>query len=93
MAKRERRPRLLLVEWIDSEFVQEGWKSLAELAEYAGPGPCHSVGWEIKGKAKGHLMLACSLFGDGTEDDPYHAGEAITIPRVNIKRTRVLGQS
>lgn len=78
------RPKLVLVEWVDSAYLSGGWKSLEDIKAHT-PAPCKSVGWMVS-KTRAFLTLVPHF--DGCESG---LGDLIIPVRAVTKITPLVG--
>jgi len=81
--------KLVLIEWIDSEFAELGWRDLGELAgsKTGCPPVCQSVGWLIS-ESGGRKTIVSSL--DGDNPGAKHGAGGISIINKAVVRVKVL---
>lgn len=78
-------PRLVLIEWIDSaSSVDPGWKRNGDIADLCHHVYCRSTGW-IMHETKESLTIVGHLTGDDPRTVGMFKGD-LTIPKVSIMR-------
>lgn len=77
--------KILQIDWIDSAS-EHGWLSTSEVENRPTVAHCQTVGYLVK-ETKDVVSIAQNRDMDGTH---YPFGEIITIPKVAIKKKKIL---
>ena len=88
MAKKSRKGRLVLVEWLDSHSGR-GWRDFDAFQEAAEPLYCRSVGW-MAVDAKDCKIIVPHIAGERNGDWMLQGCGDLTIPTAAIKKITVL---
>ena len=78
---------LVLVEWLDSSRVGEGWVDLADIAE-PNPSKCVSIGFLVRENEKGKVLVP--TVADVEHEQNRHTHGGIMIPACSILSQRQL---
>jgi hypothetical protein len=78
---------LVLIEWVDSSRIGEGWTDVAEIKE-PDPHKCVSVGFLVKKNKRGKILLP--TIADVDHEDNRHSHGGIMIPNCSIISQRRL---
>jgi hypothetical protein len=80
---------VVVIEWLDSSRVGEGWIDLADIAE-PDPSKCVSVGFPVSENAKGKILVPTVV--EVARENNRHTDGGIMIPRCSILSERRLSK-